>query len=56
MKVIHKQKTISMNRHGNYRTTDQNFSVVRVGDELTNQLGNYGFNVNKNSAKYIKQF
>lgn len=48
MKVIHKQKTISMNRHGNYRTTDQNFSVVRVGDELTNQLGNYGFNVNHN--------
>ena len=37
-----------MNHHGNYRTTNQNFSVVRVGDELTNCLGNYGFNVNHN--------
>ena len=38
-----------MNHLGNYRTTNQNFSVVRVGDELTNQLGNYGFNVNHNN-------
>ena len=37
-----------MNHHGNYRTINQNFSVVRVGDELTNYLGNYGFNVNHN--------
>ncbi len=30
---------------GNYRTTDLNFSVVRVGRELKNNLTNYGFNV-----------
>lgn len=45
MKAIPKQKIINMNHHGNYRTTNQSFSVVRVGDELTNYLGNYGFNV-----------
>lgn len=48
MKVILKQKNINMKHLGNYRTTNQNFSVVRVGDELTNQLKNYGFNVNHN--------
>ena len=30
---------------GTYRTTDLNYSVVRVGDELTNYLTNYGYNV-----------
>ena len=30
---------------GNFRTTDLNYSVVRVGDELTNNLVEYGFNV-----------
>lgn len=30
---------------GNFRTTDLNFSVARVGDELTNYLMGYGFNV-----------
>ena len=30
---------------GNFRTTDLNFSVARVGDELTNYLTGYGFNV-----------
>lgn len=30
---------------GNFRTTDLNYSVVRVGDELTNHLMEYGFNV-----------
>lgn len=30
---------------GNFRTTDLNFSVARVGDELTNCLLGYGFNV-----------
>ena len=30
---------------GNFRTTDLNYSVVRVGDELTNHLMGYGFNV-----------
>lgn len=30
---------------GNFRTTDKNFSVARVGTELTNYLTEYGFNV-----------
>ena len=30
---------------GNYRTTDLNYSVARVGTELTNYLTNKGFNV-----------
>ena len=30
---------------GNFRTTDLNFSVARVGDELANYLIGYGFNV-----------
>lgn len=30
---------------GNFRTTDLNYSVVRVGDELTNYLMGFGFNV-----------
>lgn len=30
---------------GNFRTTDLNFSVARVGDELTNCLKKYGINV-----------
>ncbi len=30
---------------GNYRTTDYNYSVVRVGDELQRLLQQYGFNV-----------
>lgn len=31
---------------GNFRTTDLNYSVVRVGEELTQNLVKYGFNVN----------
>ena len=31
---------------GNFRTTDMNYSVVRVGDELTNYLLGFGFKVN----------
>ena len=34
---------------GNYRTTDLNYSVARVGDELFNYLENYGFTVLKNA-------
>ena len=34
------------NSSGNYRTTDLNYSVARVGDELTNYLVSFGFNVN----------
>lgn len=30
---------------GNFRTTDLNYSVSRVGDELTNYLMGFGFNV-----------
>lgn len=30
---------------GNYRTTDNNFSVVRIGNELTKYLQGYGYNV-----------
>ena len=30
---------------GNYRTTDHNYSVVRVGNELTNYLKQYGYNI-----------
>jgi len=30
---------------GTYRTTDLSYSVARVGDELTNYLGEYGYNV-----------
>lgn len=30
---------------GSYRTTDLNYSIARVGDELTNYLENYGYNV-----------
>ena len=30
---------------GNFRTTDLNFSVARVGTELANNLNNMGFNV-----------
>lgn len=30
---------------GNFRTTDKNFSVIRVGKELTDQLKSYGYNV-----------
>lgn len=30
---------------GNFRTTDLNYSVARVGTELTNYLTTYGFNV-----------
>ena len=30
---------------GNFRTTDLNYTVVRVGDELENHLKQYGYNV-----------
>ncbi|MDR0978443.1 MAG: stage II sporulation protein P [Lachnospiraceae bacterium] len=33
------------NPTGNYRTTDLNYSVARIGTELTNQLGARGYNV-----------
>ena len=39
-----------MKKHGNFRTTDLNYSVARVGDELTYYLQNSGFNVNHNKT------
>lgn len=36
---------MSYKETGNYRTTDLNYSVARVGDELTNNLINKNFNV-----------
>ncbi len=35
---------------GNFRTTDKNYSVVRVGKELKNQLQSYGYNVIHNET------
>ncbi|MBQ3415644.1 MAG: stage II sporulation protein P [Clostridia bacterium] len=35
---------------GTFRTTDLNFSVARVGDELENNLKQYGFNVIHNKT------
>ncbi len=35
---------------GNYRTTDNNYNVVRVGEELTNELKNKGFDVIHNTS------
>lgn len=35
---------------GNYRTTDLNYSVARVGTELTTYLENKGFNVTHNTT------
>ena len=35
---------------GSYRTTDLNYSVARVGDELENCLKSYGFNVRHNKT------
>ena len=35
---------------GNYRTTDLNYSVVRVGTELQNQLKEYNYNVIHNTS------
>ena len=35
---------------GNYRTTDLNYSVARVGEELTKYLKNKGFNVEHNTT------
>jgi len=35
---------------GNFRTTDLNYSVARVGAELTNCLTTYGFNVTHNQT------
>lgn len=38
-------ETYPYEQTGNFRTTDLFYSVARVGDELTNHLTEYGFNV-----------
>lgn len=38
-------ETSKYNQTGNFRTTDLNFSVARVGTELQNHLKSYGYNV-----------
>ena len=40
----------SFEQTGTYRTTDLNYSVARVGDELENYLKGFGFNVNHNKT------
>ena len=45
MKVIHQVKLIHIFLLGNFRTTDLNYSVARVGDELANNLQAKGINV-----------
>ena len=35
---------------GNYRTTDLNYSIARVGEELQKYLINYGYSVNHNKT------
>lgn len=43
-------ETSKYNQTGNFRTTDLNFSVARVGTELQNQLKSYGYNVIHNTT------
>lgn len=50
MKVIVKVNHILMKKLGTYRTTDLNYTVSRVGDELKNYLTDFGFNVNHNKT------
>ena len=50
MKVIVKVNYILMRKHGTYRTTDLNYTVAKVGDELEKHLIDFGFNVNHNKT------
>ena len=50
MKVIHQVHGYEYEATGNYRTTDLNYSVARVGTELTNYLKEKGFNVTHNTT------
>ena len=50
MKVIHQVHGYEYEATGNYRTTDLNYSVARVGTELTNYLREKGFNVTHNTT------
>ena len=50
MKAILQARGYEYEMTGNYRTTDLNYSVARVGTELTNYLKNKGFNVEHNTT------
>lgn len=50
MKVIHQVHGYEYEATGNYRTTDLNYSVARVGTELTNYLREKGFSVTHNTT------
>ena len=50
MKVIHQVHGYEYEATGNYRTTNLNYSVARVGTELTNYLKEKGFNVTHNTT------
>lgn len=39
-------ETYPYEQTGNFRTTDLNYTVARLGDELTNYLLGFGFKVN----------
>ena len=40
-------ETYPYEQTGNFRTTDLNYTVARLGDELTNYLLGFGFKVTK---------
>ena len=50
MKATHQVHGYEYDATGNYRTTDLNYSVARVGTELTNYLKEKGFNVTHNTT------
>ena len=50
MKATHQARGYEYEATGNYRTTDLNYSVARVGTELTNYLQEKGFNVVHNTT------
>lgn len=50
MKAIHQVHGYEYEATGNYRTTDLNYSVARVGTEFTNYLKEKGFNVTHNTT------
>ena len=43
-------ENFSYEQTGTYRTTDLNYSVARVGEELTSQLNSYGYKVIHNTT------
>lgn len=50
MRAIHQANGYEYEASGNYRTTDLNYSVARVGTELTNYLQKRGFKVTHNTT------